>query len=341
VISSVSGGSLITALWAYGDEDFEAFDARVRELLRRGLQRRVARRALLSRRTPEQVATRVVAGGAASAARAAWAVRRATGARGPSTPPLRRWASRTDAFLDVLDRDVCDGRPITAPRRPGLDVVINACELGTGSAFRFGSRESGCWRVGHIPGNDVALATAVAASAAYPLLLPALDRKWTFQRRDGTTVEERVVLTDGGVFENLGTSCLEPGRSADYSYDVFPVDCIIACDAGRGLLDPVVTYGLAPRVHRAFDTTFRKLQDGARGRLHDLVAAGELEGFIMPYLGQQDRALPVALANLVRREQIATYPTDFKAMSLDTLTMLSARGEQLTLALLDAYLPHL
>jgi integrative and conjugative element protein (TIGR02256 family) len=341
LISSVSGGSLISALWAYSDEDFDAFDARTCELLRRGLQRDLAQRALLSRRTPEQVATRVVAGGAASAARAAWAVRRSRGARGASTPPLSRWVSRTDAFIDVLQRDVCGERQVSAQRRPGLDVVINACELRTGSAFRFGTRESGCWRVGRLPGNDVALATAVAASAAYPLLLPAIDRKWTFERRDGTNVEERVILTDGGVFENLGTSCLEPGRSAEYSYNVFPVDYIIACDAGRGLLDPVITYGWTPRVHRAFDTTFRKLQDGARGRLHDLTVSGRLQGFVMPYLGQQDRALPVQPSNLVCREAVASYPTDFRAMSPEMLATLSTRGEQLTLALLDAYLPYL
>jgi integrative and conjugative element protein (TIGR02256 family) len=341
VISAVSGGSLIAAIWAYSEEDFDTFDARVHELLRRGLQRHVAQRALLSRRLPEQIATRLVAGGAASIARATWAAHRATGGRGPSSPPLRRWASRTDAFLDVLKQDVTGTRPTTAPRRPGLDVVINACELRTGSAFRFGSRESGCWRIGKIPDNDIDLATAVAASASYPLLLPALDRKWTFERRNGTQTEERVILTDGGVFENLGTSCLEPGRSADYSYNVFPVDYIIACDAGRGLLEPVITYGLAPRVNRAFNTTFRKLQDGARSRLHDLAAAGRLKGFIMPYLGQQDRALPVAPADLLQREEITSYPTDFKAMSADALRKLSTRGEQLTLALLEAYLPHL
>jgi NTE family protein len=121
----------------------------------------------------------------------------------------------------------------------------------------------------------------------------------------------------------------------------FPVDYIIACDAGRGLLDPVVTYGWLPRVQRSFETTFRKLQDGARGQLHDLSASGRLRGFIMPYLGQQDRSLPGAPADLVRREEVADYPTDFKAMSAEALTKLTKRGEQLTLTLLDAYLPEL
>ena len=264
-----------------------------------------------------------------------------TGRRRQIDPPFRRWVSRTDAFADVLDRDLFEDRRMDATRRPGLDVVINACDLRTGSAFRFGSRESGCWRVGKLPGNDISLATAVAASAAYPLLLPALDRKWTFERRDGTRYDERVVLTDGGVFDNLGTSCLEPGRSDQYSYNVFPVDYIIACDAGRGLLDPVVPYGWLPRVQRSFESTFRKLQDGGRGRLYDLTAAGRLRGFAMPYLGQQDHSIPSAPPDLVPRGAVANYPTDFAAMDAQMIGMLSARGEQLTLALLEAYLPEL
>ncbi len=332
---------MISALWAYGYDDFDSFDARVQDLLRAGLQRRIARRVLFSSRTPQQIATRAVAGGAATAARIATIAKRLTGRRSPASPPLTRWVSRTDAFADVLEQHVCGGRRIDAPRRAGLDIVVNACELSTGSAFRFGSRESGCWRTGLLARNDVALATAVAASAAYPIALPALDRAWDFERRDGSTTRERIVLTDGGVYDNLGTSCLEPGRSREHGYNHFDVEYIIACDAGRGQLDSTITYGWLPRIQRSFEASFRKLQDGARGRLHALTDAGALSGFAMPYLGQQDRALPVAAADLVPRSAVADYPTDFRAMSAKTIALLSRRGEQLTNALLDSYLPEL
>lgn len=159
VISAVSGGSLITALWAYGEEDFDTFDARVQAVLRRGLQGAVARRTLLSRRTAPQVATRLLAGGSAFAARAASAIVRRGGDGRPIAPPLRRWVTRTDAFADVIDREISVGRRVDAPRRPGLEVVINATDLRTGSAFRFGSRESATWRFGKLPDNDVPLAT--------------------------------------------------------------------------------------------------------------------------------------------------------------------------------------
>jgi hypothetical protein len=35
------------------------------------------------------------------------------------------------------------------------------------------------------------------------VILPALDRRWEFERRDGSRAAHRVVLTDGGVFDNL------------------------------------------------------------------------------------------------------------------------------------------
>jgi predicted acylesterase/phospholipase RssA len=339
VISSVSGGSLISALWAYSDEGFDAFEERVTSLLAAGLQRRIAQRMLLSMHAPQVAASRALA--TATALRLATAPSRLRGYRDAPPPLRRRRVSRTDVLADVLERDVVGARRLDAPRRGGLDVVINACELSTGSAFRFGSRESGCWRTGRLAANDASLATAVAASAAYPLALPALDREWTFKRRDGSLQSERIALSDGGLYDNLGTSCLEPDRSPDHGFNLYKIDYIIACDAGRGLLDPVFPRSWLPRVQRSFEASFRKLQDGGRGRLHALTEAGRLTGFAMPYLGQQDRALPAAPADLVPRSSVAGYPTNFRAMNAETIVLLSRRGEQLTNALLDTYIPEL
>jgi NTE family protein len=61
--------------------------------------------------------------------------------------------------------------------------------------------------------------------------------------RNSTDIDAGAVLSDGGLFDNLGTSCLEPGRSPEHSYDVYEVDIIvIATDAGRG-----APRGLVPR----------------------------------------------------------------------------------------------
>jgi integrative and conjugative element protein (TIGR02256 family) len=332
VVSGVSGGALMSALWAYGPEHFDEFDAKVTRLLREGLQRRIVRRALLSRRLPQAMVSSVVAGGATMLAR--------VGGRHGAAPLARRW-SRTDAFEDILAEILGERRVDAARVREGLDVVINACDLRTGHAVRFGSRESGSWTLGRIAGNDVQLATAVAASAAYPLLLPALDRTWRFERRDGSSVDTRVVLADGGVFDNLGTSPLRPGRSGAHSYNVFDVPYVISCDAGRGQLGAYTPFHAPSRVKRAFEASFRKLQDSGRAALHEHAAHGELAGFVMPYLGQQDASLPWLPADLVRREEVADYPTDFAAMPAKMIELLARRGEQLTRLLLDFHCPEL
>ena len=85
-------------------------------------------------------------------------------------------SSPNPLFGDSVVRDITRG---------SLHTVINATELRTGSAFRFGSKQSGCWRFGTIAPEDALVADAVAASAAYPVLLPALDRKYRFTKSGG------------------------------------------------------------------------------------------------------------------------------------------------------------
>lgn len=342
VVSGISGGSVLTALYAYADDSFEQFDERVQALLRRGLHSQIALRSVVPSRLAKGIGTRLAAGSAAGVTRAAAFAGGKLGRSISSAPPMRRWSSRTDAFQDVLQRSLFGNTTMPQVGRQGLDVVINACDLTTGSAFRFGSQQSGTYRLGTVAGNDLLVAEAVAASAAYPLLLPALDREYRFTPlRGGAERKARVVLTDGGVFDNLGTSCLVPGRDPRFSTNVHDVDYIIACDAGRGLLDPFVPFSAPTRVARSFGATFRKAQDATRNSLHRLVEHGELRGFVMPYLGQNDRALPQPPADLISREQVADYPTNFAAMSDENIELIAGRGEQLTRLLIQRWCPEL
>lgn len=83
--------------------------------------------------------------------------------------------------------------------------------------------------------QQVPVADAVAASAAFPLLLPQLNRSYTFQLPDGTEKTRTLLMTDGGVlYDNLGLSPLLPGRSRKYTEHVHDLDYIIAVDTGVG-----------------------------------------------------------------------------------------------------------
>ena len=207
-------------------------------------------------------------------------------------PRFRRWVSRTTALHDVL-ADLFADATLDSPTKD-VHVIINACDLRTGSAFRFGSVETGCTRYGKLVNNDVPVALAVAASAAYPMLLPALDVRWDFVASAGSANTERVLLTDGGVYDNLGTSCLLPGRDPAHSTNVHPVDYVISADAGRGVLD-ADAYPLwwPSRAKRSFESVYRKVQDGGKADLFQHAARGTLRGLVMPFLGQNDSVLPI------------------------------------------------
>ena len=126
-------------------------------------------------------------------------------------PTVRRYPSRSDMFHEVLQRDVFKNSKMSSPRRQNMNVVVGACELRQGGAFRFGNTKSGDWRRGEMVDWDVDLGFAATASAAYPIFLPAFDRTWKF-RNGGKEKEHRVLITDGGVYDNLGIQVLEPGR---------------------------------------------------------------------------------------------------------------------------------
>ena len=351
VISTVSGGSIIGAMYAYSNVPFEEFEKRVLALLRQGLFRPIVYRLLLSPTLVKSVVTMAVSGVPAVGAEVLRGALKGINTfkkqdKGKLSwidniqPPLCRWSSRTSAFEAALRHKLFGDMKLTDERRDVIDIIINSGELRTGSAFRFGSEESRCWRFGRVLDNDVQVAQAVAASAAHPVFLPAIDRTFTFVDQTGNQSLERVILTDGGVFDNLGITCLEPGRSSEFSYNIFESDYIICCSAGQGLFsDHVRPYWWVSQMKRSFESVFRKAQDQGYQRLHNYVVSGALKGFILPYLGQRDSM--ITLPDLVSREEVLNYPTDFSAMNEEYIERLTKRGEQLTRWLIARYTPEL
>jgi NTE family protein len=144
------------------------------------------------------------------------------------------WGSLTTAFERALNK-LFGAKTVHDVSRDGLHVVINACDLRTGTAFRFGSKKSGGWRYGQVVGTVPPVAKAVAASAAFPVLLPPLVETFEFLK-GGRTQKQTVALADGGVFDNLGVSILEPGRDDEIT-DTYPVTHIVSLNAGPGQLE--------------------------------------------------------------------------------------------------------
>jgi NTE family protein len=352
VISTVSGGSVLGAYYAYGPADFETFEKNVISLLRSGIQGCIVREVLFTAQLPKILGTLLVTGTLSIMLGAAGlllsSMRRLIGLptigveRGLAAAArgLPVWGSLTTAFERALARRLFGAKTMAEVGRPDLEVVINACDLRTGTAFRFGSRRSGGWRYGDVAGPTPSVAKAVAASAAFPILLPPLIETFDF-RKGARDYRDTVALTDGGVFENLGVSVLEPGRSQDVTV-AYPTTHIISLNAGAGQMESEGThFWWIGRVRRSFSAVHRKVQDATYQRLHKFADSGELEAFGMVYLGQQDDRLPWCPPDLVRREEVSKYPTDFAPISRNNLELLTKRGEQLTQIIVDRYLSQI
>lgn len=337
VISGISGGSLIAAMYAYGPTDFSQFETTVVEQLRRGIELEILARAL----RPDSFAASLIDSSRASAANL-WQVTvgKPKARNLPQRRPLRS-RNRTDALRDTLASRVFGRKIMPSVTHSNLDVVISATDLGSMNAVRFGSEQSSCSPFGSIV-EQVEVAEAVAASAAYPLALPPIERHFRFRSpTTGSTNRVAVLMTDGGVYDNLGISVLEPGRSGLHTSHVYDLDYIISCDAGQGRPPDWSGIFLPVRMKRSFDLVHRRTQNAARARLYEWVRGGLLRGVVHAYLGMDDQRLPMPTTDLVPSEKVRHYPTDFKAMRSDALLAISLRGEQLTRLLLAHYCPEL
>ena len=94
----------------------------------------------------------------------------------------------------------------------GPRFVINATNMQTKVLWRFSKPYMGDYRVGLVMNPNVELAVAVGASSAFPPFLSPVELKLRQSDFDPSTKGDRqfppyttnVVLTDGGVYDNLG-----------------------------------------------------------------------------------------------------------------------------------------
>lgn len=114
-------------------------------------------------------------------------------------------AYRTHLFGSATLQDFPDDA--TGPR-----FVVNATSVQTGALFRFSKPFIADYRVGRVLNPTVQLAVAVAASSAFPPVLSpcTIDfdpASWTSSGKEDLHRQpytSRVVLSDGGVYDNLG-----------------------------------------------------------------------------------------------------------------------------------------
>lgn len=340
-ISAVSGGSVLGALYCQTPGDFAAFEAKTRLLLKRGFLRPALWKAVSSLEGVNALANFVAVGIDRLLAFVACRVLRILRLRKRvdcswlTQSPIRRGASRTTILRKVLSQ-VFAHQTLPNLRSDRAKLIIVACELQTKSAFYFAAEAVGSWQFGSAASEGIEIAHAVSASAAYPAVLPALDEVLTFTKND-IAARHRVILTDGGVYDNLALAPLWPGRDPTISLHVAEYPRIIACRAGYGLRRAARPAFMVSRLIAAFESVHARAQNFAMNRLYDLQRSGEIKTFILPYMDQKDSLLTHSPPDLVTAESVADYPTDFSAMPDEWIDRLVKRGEQVTRALIKQY----
>lgn len=123
---------------------------------------------------------------------------------------LLPWKSAADAVEEKYAEHLF---AITLQQLPDTPrFIFNSTNLQTGRSFRFSKPYMGDYRVGLIRGPKIPVARAVAASSAFPPFLSpvVIESPGKFEKVEGADLTddpaytERLILSDGGVYDNLG-----------------------------------------------------------------------------------------------------------------------------------------
>jgi NTE family protein len=117
---------------------------------------------------------------------------------------------REELFGNATLQDLPD--PETNPR-----FVLYATSLQSGASVRMSRKHLADYRVGRIPAPAIPLATAVAASSAFPPVLSPVTIDFdpaVWENQEGADLypqvefRRRLFLTDGGVYDNMGLEAI-------------------------------------------------------------------------------------------------------------------------------------
>jgi NTE family protein len=119
------------------------------------------------------------------------------------------WKNSGD-LLEADYRTLFDTSLDKLPDSPAF--IFNSTNLQTGRDFRFAKAYMGDYRIGLIRGPTLPLARAVASSSAFPPFLSpvVIDNPGKFEPVEGADLNghpeftNRLYLSDGGVYDNLG-----------------------------------------------------------------------------------------------------------------------------------------
>lgn len=246
----------------------------------------------------------------------------------------------SDVVVAAYRDHLFEGRTLQdLPDRPRF--VINATNVQSGALWRFTKRFMGDWRVGTIPQPTVPMAEAVAASSAFPPFLSPLEMKLdpaSFTPGTGHDLQrppftEKVVLSDGGVYDNLGLEQVLKHHKT-----------LLVSDAGQKIGDEEHPHGdwgqHTVRILGVVDNQVRSLR---KRMLVGSFVAKERIGAYWSIRGDiADYPAPKALAcSLARTQALAAIATRLKRIETDDQERLINWGYALADAAIRTWIPDL
>jgi len=335
-LSTVSGGSVIGAMYAYHEDTFDSFESKVRHLLKDGL---VWKSLISFIFWPRIIPVLVNYSASAIVNSTSFLLRKIFFLDSIDffNFSLPRVFNRTWVLESTLEKHYFTGKKLNSKTKNDVRIVINSSELQTLSACRFGNNEVSCWKFGKSDPGNINISSAVTASAAYPVLLPSLIKNIEFKDKEGVGQKTKVILSDGGIYENLGITPLFPKRDHKIGYDSDKVDYIFAFDAENSIEMGGSPNFIISRLATCFYSVMRRVQSSNYKLLHEYKASGDIKGFILCKLSQNDRLVTSKCSGYVPFADVRNYPTNFSAMKEKYIDLLVGRGEKLTLSLLEQY----
>jgi len=243
-----------------------------------------------------------------------------------------------EAYDDVLFRgaklaDLPDDHGGAAPR-----FVINATNVQTAALWRFSRPYMGDYRVGLVDAPNVTLATAVAASSAFPPILSPLTLpiKQPVRPTKGadlnhnTAYTTQAILSDGGVYDNLGLETVKRFST------------LLVSDAGQKVeAEPDPAHDWARHAVRVLDVVDNQVRSLRKRQLIDAYQRGDHSG---TYWGIRtdfaDYHLPSDPLGCLHRdpEPLAAIPTRLQKMPRDQQNRLMNWGYAICDAALRAHI---
>lgn len=200
------------------------------------------------------------------------------------------------------------------PDDSGPRFIINATNMQSGVLFRFSRPYAGDYRIGRIKNPTISVARAVAASSAFPPFLSPVILKprgveWLQGDQRYANLRARIVLSDGGVYDNLGL------ETAFKRYKT-----LIVSDGGQGMApEKAPGEDWARHSKRAFELVDNQVRSLRKRILIEAFRSKERSG---AYFGMRSDpsefpVTPIASIDAARARQLADTPT--RLASLDPL----------------------